>query len=63
MSQPRTIPIDQFAESIHLNAEQTKAVKEYIVNLLLDNLRQMKEEYNQEIDTAIKNLSGYPEQS
>ena len=63
MNKQRTIPIDQFAKSINLNETQTKAVRDYIISLLLDNLQQMKDEYNQEIDAAIKNLSGYDEQS
>lgn len=49
--------IDQFAVSIGLNEEQTKAVKEYFINLLVTNFELMKQEYNDEIDRAIENLA------
>lgn len=52
----KPMPVDEFSQSIGLTPEQTKAVKGYIINLLIDNLMQMKEEYNQEIDAAIGNL-------
>lgn len=49
--------IDDFAKKIDLNKDQTEAIKKYIVELLLDNLRSMKEEYDAEIDRAIESLS------
>lgn len=52
----KPVTVDEFSQSIGLNPEQTKAVKSYIINLLIDNLMQMKDEYNQEIDSAISNL-------
>lgn len=52
----KPIPVDEFCQSIGLSADQTKAVKEYIINLVIDNLVQMKDEYNEEIDGAISNL-------
>lgn len=52
----KPVPVDEFCQSIGLSAEQTKSVKEYIINLVIDNLVQMKDEYNEEIDGAISNL-------
>lgn len=61
MNQQNPLPFEQFAASIALNEQQTEAVKQYIIGLLVDNLVQMKNEYNQEIDQAMKNLSGNSE--
>lgn len=52
----KIMPVDEFSSSIGLTPEQSKAVKEYIMTLVIDNFKQMKEEYNQEIDSAINNL-------
>ena len=49
--------IDEFTKEIGLNPEQSDAVKKYLLNLVVDNLKSMKDEYNQEIDTAIDNLT------
>lgn len=49
--------IDDFAKKINLTSEQTDSVKKYIVELLLDNLKSMKEEYDAEIDRAIESLT------
>ncbi len=57
MNNPHMLPIDEFAKSIGLNEEQTRSVKLYIIALLVDNLKQMKDEYNQEIDQAMKQFS------
>ncbi len=57
MNNPNMLPIDEFAKSIGLNEEQTRSVKLYIIALLVDNLKQMKDEYNQEIDQAMKQFS------
>lgn len=54
--------INEFAVKIGLNSEQTDAVKKYIIDLLLDNLQSMREEYNGEIDRAIKSLTN-PEET
>ena len=61
MNQQNPLPLEQFATSIGLTKEQTEAIKDYIIALLVDNLVQMKSEYNQEIDQAMKNLSGETE--
>ena len=52
----KIVPVDEFSQSIGLTPEQSKAVKGYIMSLVVDNFKQMKEEYNQEIDMAINNL-------
>ncbi|MDP4009745.1 MAG: hypothetical protein Q8P53_02040 [Candidatus Shapirobacteria bacterium] len=48
--------LDEFFIKIKLNPEQSTAVREFIIDLLVDNLKLMKEEYNGEIDRAIKGL-------
>lgn len=50
--------IDDFAKRTNLTKEQTAFVKKYIVELLLDNLKSMKDEYDAEIDRAIESLVG-----
>ena len=57
MNKTRPQTIDEMAAEIGLSDVQTKAVKEYVLSLIVDNFKQMKEEYNQELDTAIKNLT------
>ena len=49
--------IDEFTKEIGLTGEQSTAVKKYILDLVVDNLNSMKDEYNQEIDTAIDSLT------
>ena len=49
--------IDDFSKRTNLTKEQTESVKKYIVELLLDNLTSMKEEYDSEIDRAINSLT------
>ena len=49
--------IDEFTKEIGLTNEQALAVKKYILGLVVDNLNSMKDEYNQEIDTAIDSLT------
>lgn len=53
--------IDEFAKEIGLTDLQSLAVKKYILDLVVDNLKSMKDEYNQEIDTVIDNLTGIEE--
>ncbi|MFA5827944.1 MAG: hypothetical protein WC841_01080 [Candidatus Shapirobacteria bacterium] len=53
--------IDEFAKEIGLTNAQSAAVKEFILDLVVDNLKSMKDEYNQEIDTVIDSLSGIDE--
>lgn len=53
--------IDEFAKEIGLTSDQSIAVKEFILDLVVDNLKSMKDEYNQEIDTVIDSLSGIDE--
>jgi len=53
--------IDEFTKEIGLTRDQSSAVKEYILELVVDNLKSMKDEYNQEIDTVIENLTGIEE--
>ena len=50
--------IDDFTKEIGLTDKQSSAVKKYVLDLIVDNLNSMKDEYNQEIDTAIDSLTG-----
>jgi len=50
--------IDEFTKEIGLTPKQSSAVKEYILELVVDNLKSMKEEYNQEIDAVVESLTG-----
>ena len=53
--------IDEFTKENGLTPQQSSAVKEYILELVVDNLKSMKDEYNQEIDTVIDSLTGIEE--
>jgi len=46
-----------FAKKIGLNKKQSEAVREYIKEVIKENLILMKEEYNGEIDMVIDSLS------
>ncbi len=48
--------IDDFTNKIGLNKEQSRAVKGYIKELLVDTLRSMKGEFNEEVDRALSDL-------
>lgn len=47
---------DEFAKKIGLNNDQYSAVKKYILDLMIENLKEMKDEYNNEIETVIEDL-------
>ena len=49
--------IDDFTKEIGLTEDQSIAVKKYILELVVDNLKSMKDEYNQEIDNVIDSLT------
>jgi hypothetical protein len=47
---------DDFATKAGLSETQKLAVMNYIMEMLVDNLRSMKDEYNGEIDQAINGI-------
>lgn len=49
---------DDFSKKIGLTEDQKQAIMTYILEILADNLRSMKEEYNLEIDKTIEGLKG-----
>jgi hypothetical protein len=48
--------IDDFTQKIGLNAKQSAEVKVYIKTLLVDTLKSMKDEFNDEVNRAIADL-------
>ena len=50
--------IDEFTKEIGLTEKQALAVKEYLLELVVDNLNSIKDEYNQEINAVIESLTG-----
>jgi hypothetical protein len=48
--------IDDFTQKIGLNTEQSAEVKVYIKTLLVDTLKSMKDEFNDEVNRAIADL-------